>query len=819
MFLQYLIFSPQSSGIDFYGDNVFTTRALTQQQPALVRAFREATLQGWRYALNHKEEIADLILARYSQAKSKEWLLFEAQHLEDLIQPELVELGHQNPDRWQHIAEVFTRMEMLPKGFDATAIIYREPRSHTHPLYIVTILIAGLVIVLLAGLVASFRRLNHRLALEVAERKQAEQQRDTDQRFLQKILDSIGDVIFYKDRDSVYLGCNEAYATQHVGLPKEQIIGHVDRDIVPDKEQAALYVESDRQCMDSDSPFQLETWVTLVSGQQARMQVLKTPFHDAAGQVAGVIGVARDITEHYQALQTIISQKDTARQYLDIAGVMLGALNVAGEIILMNRKGYQILEHQEGELLGRNWFDTCLPEAVRPDVKEVFKKQMSGAFAPLEFHENNVITGSGKERLIAFHNSLLRDETGVCGVLFSGEDITERTLAEERLQQAKDTAEAANRSKSEFLANMSHEIRTPMNGVIGMTHLLRTTELTLEQQQYLDNIESSSTSLVSLISDILDLSRIEAGKMTLEHADFSLCRCIQELLDSQQFLIRQKNLTIRTDIQGNVPEVLRGDRLRTSQILLNLLGNAIKFTERGFVSVAVAMQAKRGEQVLIRFSIADTGIGMAPDLLERIFAPFEQADNSTTRKYGGSGLGLAICRRLAELMGGRIWAESREGVGSTFHIELLFEEPDQQSLQHPLQNSTTEPSGKELRPLTILLAEDNRVSAEFIVKILSRMGHRMTLAEDGQQALDLLKQQPFDCVLMDIQMPVMGGDEATRIIRQQEERSGGHIPIIALTAHAMDEERARLLEQGFDVHVAKPVDIVQLTAVLRELTR
>jgi PAS domain S-box-containing protein len=814
----YLIFSPQSSGIDFYGDNIFTTRALTQQQPALVRAFREATLQGWRYALNHKEEIADLILARYSQAKSKEWLLFEAQHLEALIQPELVELGHQNQVRWQHIADTFVSLGMLPQGFDATAIIYRDPQFHTHPLYIAAILIAGIVIALLAVLVVIFRRLNSRLKVEVDERKSAEQQREADRHFLQMMLDAIGDFIFYKDRNSRYLGCNEAYATQHVGLPKEQIIGSFDLDIVPDKEQAALYVESDRQCMASGNPLRLETWVTLVNGQQARMQVLKTPFHDASGQVAGVIGVARDITAYHQAVQELIHEKETAQQYLDIAGVMLGALNRAGEIILMNRKGYQILEHQEGKLLGCNWFDTCLPEAVREDVKEVFAKQMSGDFAPLEFYENTVITVSGAERLIAFHNSLLRNESGVCGVLFSGEDCTERRKAEEKLQQSKDVAEAANRTKSEFLANMSHEIRTPMNGVIGMAHLLRTTELTAEQQQYLDNIESSSTSLVSLISDILDLSRIEAGKMVLENASFSLRRCLDELLASQQFLIRQKNLTIRTDIQENVPEVLWGDRLRTCQILLNLLGNAIKFTSRGFVSVAVSMRAKKDEKVLIRLSVADTGIGMEPHLLERIFAPFEQADNSTTRKYGGSGLGLAICRRLAELMGGRIWAESRAGVGSTFHVELLFEVPEQHSPQQPVLNSAPEPSGEEIRPLAILLAEDNRVSAEFVVKILSRMGHRITVAEDGQQALNLVQQQPFDCILMDIQMPVMGGDEATRIIRQQEEQSGGHIPIIALTAHAMDEERTRLLEQGFDAHVAKPVDIELLLAELVRVT-
>ena len=396
-------------------------------------------------------------------------------------------------------------------------------------------------------------------------------------------------------------------------------------------------------------------------------------------------------------------------------------------------------------------------------------------------------------------------------------DITERKHTEKELLAAKTAAEVANTTKSEFLANMSHEIRTPMNGVIGNAQLLRFTDLTEEQSRYLEYIEADAKHLVSVINDLLDLSKIEAGKMELEQTSFSLRDCINGLLKPMTPRISSKGLDLKIEIDNTIPDAVTGDQLRLKQILRNLVGNAIKFTDQGSVILRVDLLERSEDKALFYFSVIDTGIGIPPEALKKLFAPFTQADSTVTRKFRGTGLGLSICNRLAGLMGGNISVESTEGAGSSFHVTLPFQlHPPGALLQDDqLQNSVSQEW--EGPPLTILLVDDNQTSQTMASSLLRHFGHRVQTAGNGAEALQQWHKDLFDIILMDIQMPVMDGLEATRLIREEESTTNHHTAVIALTAHALVEQRNHLLSCGFDGYVSKPLDITALHAEMKRV--
>ena len=814
-------------------------------------------------------------------------------------------------------------------------------------------------------------RLQERYEDELSQRRKVEQALMESEAFYQSLVETLPLALLRKDLQGRFTFANRLLC-EAFRKTTDEILGRTDSDFFP-RELAEKYRADDRRVLESRHDFETTEEFQAPNGERRYTHVVKTPVYDAAGTVIGIQGIFSDVTEKERAEIELQQTKARLQAVLDAATQMsVIATDVHGLIDVFNTGAERMLGYAAEEMVGKQTPAIIhLESEVRnrgAEMSQQFGRTIQGfdvfvEYARHEKHEERewtYVRKDGSQLPVNLMVTARRDRNHqIVGFLGIATDISARKTAEEALRKAKEAAESASQAKSDFLANMSHEIRTPLNAVIGMTELVRDTELNATQREYLGMVQESGESLLAVINDILDFSKIEAGKLSLEEVPFNLREVLGDTMKSLALRAHRKRLELACHVAPDVPFAVEGDPHRLRQIVINLVGNAIKFTEAGEVVLDVAVQQQADNSLMLHFRVQDTGIGIPEDKLQSIFEAFEQADTSTTRRYGGTGLGLAIVSRLVELMEGNIWVESEVHRGSVFHFtaryrrtsaenvatatmiyppmlqglrvlivddnttnrriltEMLtnwamqpmavasvadamdelermsrantpyaliltdsnmpvqdgFElaqkiqanralcgsmimmltsadrpddlarcqqygisayliKPIKQSelldtivlavgAGSPLASSATTASASTKRaaqPKSILLAEDSLINQKLAIGLLERWGHRVTVANDGEEAVRLSTERSFDLILMDVQMPSLDGLDATRIIRARERVTGRHVPIVAMTAHAMKGDRERCLEVGMDGYLMKPIRAEQLFRQIEEIS-
>jgi len=818
------------------------------------------------------------------------------------------------------------------------------------------LLIVGLVVLAYHVRTASLRAQQRKLELRVAERtaelKQAEEK-------YRGIFEEAIVGIFQTAPEGRFLSVNPALARILGYDSPEEMLGSL-RGLVSNLYVVPALRQEFMRLMDEHGVVEkFEFQVYGRDGRRIWISENARAICDVEGTLLYYVGSMEDISDRKRTEEALLAERHLLRTLIDNMPDHIYVKDAASRFLVANRHMAEVIGLKGPEdLIGKTDFDFFPKELAAAYFSDEQAIVQSGHV--LVNHEERTTDCAGNERWLLTTKVPLRNYHGkVIGIVGMGHDITHRKEQEREALKARKAAEAANRAKSEFLANMSHEIRTPLNGIVGMTDLALDTELTPEQQEYLDTVKLSADTLLRVINDILDFSKIEAGKIDLEVSDFDLRDSLESALKTVAVRADEKKLELLCDVAPDVPEQVRGDSTRLRQVLLNLVGNAIKFTECGEVAVRVRMETFEGKECLLRFTVTDTGIGIPPEKQKLIFEPFSQGDATTTRRFGGTGLGLTISTRLVEMMGGKIWVESEMGQGAQFHFtlrlgvadatasqtagvspeiargikvlvvddnrtnrriltgmlqrwgvnavaveggeealaELSFareagqpyelvltdmnmpvmdgftllkrirENPRLSAATIIMLTSTGRPGDAQrclelgaaaylLKPirqvelreavakaleargpekvthtsvprppedvrepasvLRVLLAEDNAVNRRLALRLLEKRGHHIVLAANGREALQAIEKESFDLVLMDVQMPEMDGFEATAALRQRERSTGAHLPVIALTAHAMKGDRERCLAAGMDGYLAKPIHPKELDHVLHK---
>lgn len=599
---------------------------------------------------------------------------------------------------------------------------------------------------------------------------------------LNVLFDNLPDHIYYKDCDSRLLGANPAYQKFHGFTDKKSYYGTTDFDFFP-KEEAEILFKEEQSLMAKGIVVSTQERHELPDGSVLHIESVKCPLKSPTGRVIGLAGISKDITKRVENQQALTLAKQEAEEQAALIQAIFE--NLPDQIYYKDRQTRMLganpaCYHYHGftsaePMIGKTNHELY---SVRQG-QQIYNKEISIMVSGKTLRERELHVKEDKSTVyLESIKSPLKNKAGkTIGIVGLSRDITEQVERENELISAHKEAEAANKAKSAFLAMMSHEIRTPMNGVIGAASLLVGTNLSAIQEEFVHTILVSGDNLLTIINDILDYSKIEAGKIELEAVSFSPRECIEDVFDLFAHTAAKKNLELLCDIQPDVPETLKGDPTRLRQIIVNLLGNAIKFTKTGEIGVHVSVGAATdaGDSCPLHFSVSDTGIGISDEAQKRLFQSFTQADSSSTRKYGGTGLGLAISRRLTELMGGRIWITSKEGKGSTFHFTIALPKAPPLQKRAPLLHAV------ELRGKRALIVDDNATNRRILQAQMDQWGVTTTLFENPDDVLPHLKDaEPYDIALLDYQMPSMNG--ATLAKKMYNAPNSPKIPVIILSS-------------------------------------
>ena len=639
---------------------------------------------------------------------------------------------------------------------------------------------------------------------------------------LRSLLASRQDRIFFKDAEGRFLFVSAGFlAHLAAGRTHEEVIGKTDFDLFSEPHAAAAFADEQLVMTTGEPLIDKVERETFTDRDDIWVSTMKMPLRDGRGAIIGTWGISRDITAQVGTEQLLAANREllsaNERQHRLVFELNPQPVFVYDrhtlEILAVSNSAVTNYGHTREELLSMSVMDVR-PASERASFLEYLQsgrrlvgsevatpwrhQYKDGTIIDVEITSEDLIFDGRECRIALCHN------------------VTERNRSAAEIAVARDEAVEASNLKSAFLANMSHEIRTPMNGVIGMAELLLDTELTREQRSFAEQVARSGEQMLALINDILDVSKIEAGQLELDVADFDLHETIEQTCAVAGLKADAMGIKLEVTIEAGTPRCVRGDARRLRQVLLNLVANAVKFTAAGGVTVVASAEASPGEeQTVVRIAVSDTGIGIDPAILTKIFEPFTQADASTTRNYGGTGLGLAIVRELVELMRGRIGCESVPGVGSTFFFSIPLASPaaERAGAVRPEPASARETELWASTP-RLLVVEDSPVNQVVAVRTLERLGCVCDVACDGREALEALASASYDAVMMDCQMPVMDGYEATAQLRRRE-AGGRRTPVIAMTAHAMKGDAERCLAAGMDDYIAKPMRRELLLETLR----